>query len=70
MKTKCTFRCDSVTDMGETKAVSFSAALDPERSALWKATPSGRLELSGLIPKIEFVAGKLYYLDISTAETN
>jgi len=71
MKTRCKFKCHSVTDYGETKTVFMNVVTngpEAENKEFWKWTPSGDLELTFLNPKVSFVPGKEYYLDISGVE--
>lgn len=73
MKTRCKFKCDSVTLMsGDGKSAILSPVVsndkDSENSKFWKYTPSGKLELMWINPDVNFVPGKEYYLDITLAE--
>lgn len=70
MKTRCKFKCDFVTDHGESKSVGMSAVAygpEAENKEFWKWTPSGSFEIRCLNPAVTFFPGKTYYLDISEA---
>jgi hypothetical protein len=72
MNTRCKFKCESVTDHGESKSVNMTAVTygpEAEDKEFWKWTPSGTFEINCLNPKVMFVPGKTYYLDISETET-
>lgn len=69
------FRCNSVErfgpDSGAMRTYRFTPQYDtsiPEDQRFSKYTPSGALSLTVSNPSVEFVAGRDYYLDISSAE--
>jgi hypothetical protein len=71
MNTRCKFKCNSITDFGESKSVNMTAVtygIEAENKEFWKWTPSGTFEISCLNPAVQFIPGKEYYLDITEAE--
>lgn len=72
MKTRCKFRCDSVTDHGAAKSVVMTPvySTDPksENKVFWDSSPGGKFELNWVNPNVDFKPGKEYYLDITPAE--
>ena len=71
MKTRCKFKCDSVTDFGQTKSVKMTVVTygpEAENKEFFKWTPSGSFEIGCVNPAVKFVPGKEYYLDITEAE--
>jgi hypothetical protein len=78
MKTRCKFKCQSITHRiykGEISGVEvglypqYSNDPNSENKAFWDATPAGKLELS-LKPSLAglFESDKEYYIDISSVE--
>lgn len=70
-KTRCKFKCDTVTEHGSGElSASFSAVTSgsDENKDFWKYTPSGSLTLQCLNPSVEFEPGKEYYIDIVLAQ--
>jgi len=66
--TEQTRRCWDATKEEYFYAYSFDAVLggSEENKAFFKATPSGHLEMSAVVPL--FVPGKTYYLDFTLVE--
>ena len=70
MKTRCKFKCDAVTDFGESKTVNMSVVTygpEAENKEFWKWTPSGTFTINCVNPDVNFVPGNCYYLDITEA---
>lgn len=72
-KTRCKFRCNSVTDYGAQRQVEFSAVYSgtPENDAFHTSTPNGNLEITvDNEATFEFFKpGAEYYLDIIAVNT-
>lgn len=71
-KTRCKFRCESVTDHGTAKSVVmhpvYSSDPNHENKKFWDASPGGKLDLTWINPNVGFKPGQEYYLDITPAE--
>lgn len=69
MKTRCKFRCDSITDNGDNFNAAFSVVYNgsPENKEFFKYTPGGQLTLNVVNNAVKFEVDKEYYLDLTEA---
>jgi hypothetical protein len=69
MRTRCKFKCDSVTDHGEAKSVVLTPVTSgsDENKTFWKYTPGGRFEMTWVNPNVGFKPGKEYFIEIEEA---